>query len=162
MRYSGWAQCDRGVSSNFTGMPLWSLFPAHMQEELVIFIGLRDEVGNNQLSDYRWTVDDSKLTYSNFNPGEPNSVWETCVGMETKHDLRWADIVCNVIISKRPALCESNPVSSKLFPSSHFFYNTMTINWSVRSWPQAVKLKNYKQNVNTAEISSNFPTRTHH
>ena len=93
------------------------LFAAYMQEQLVIYIGLRDEVGDNQFSSHRWTIDNSKMTYSNFKPTEPNNMLEGCVVMETIHDFKWADVKCNRLLTRKQSfgLCESNPVSSDFF-----------------------------------------------
>ena len=83
-----------------------------MGEGLFFYIGLIDKVGDNDLSSYRWTIDDSQMTYSNFQAGEPDRTYKQCIAMNTRYQLRWFDVSCDSEIHQFSALCETNSVSS--------------------------------------------------
>ena len=73
-----------------------------------VYIGLEDEVGDNQMSSYKWTVDNSTLTYHNFYRNQPDTVAERCVAISLEDDLEWHDVRCSAGLV---ALCEAGPVS---------------------------------------------------
>ena len=73
-----------------------------------MYIGLRDKIGDNQLSSYKWKVDDSVMSYSNFDKSQPSTAAEQCVGILRKTPHLWNDIMCN---TKLPAVCEAALVS---------------------------------------------------
>ena len=72
-----------------------------------VYIGLQDVVGDNQLSSYKWTVDNSTLAYNNFVRDEPNVRGKRCIVMRKKDSLKWHD---SYYSERRPALCEASPV----------------------------------------------------
>ena len=74
----------------------------------LVYIGLQDVIGDNQLSSYKWTVDNSTLAYENFDGGEPNTLEQHCTCLRKISSLRWHDIRCS---ERLAALCEAGPVS---------------------------------------------------
>ena len=70
------------------------------------FIGLKDTVGDNQVSSYKWLKDDSSLSYTNWENGEPSGSDEVCVEIRQDNG-RWNDISCGMTIT---ALCEAEMV----------------------------------------------------
>ena len=85
---------------------------------MVIYIGLRDVVGDDQLSSHKWEVDGSMLTYSNFDNNEPDQGFKQCIALAMPAGGKWQDRDCNVILM---ALCEAKPVSESVlfFTISH-------------------------------------------
>ena len=85
---------------------------------MVIYIGLRDVVGNDRLSSHKWEMDGSMLTYNNFDDNEPDQGFKRCVAIVMKLGEKWQDRDCNVSLM---ALCEAKPVSKSVlfFTISH-------------------------------------------
>ena len=73
-----------------------------------MYIGLRDTVGDNKLSSYKWLVDGSAITFNNFATNQPDYNAELCVFMLKNSGYKWNDGGCNGI---NRALCETHPVS---------------------------------------------------
>ena len=67
------------------------------------WIGLRDVVGNNKISNYRWLKDGSSLAFANWVKYEPGSSSERCVVQYTSG--LWNDVHCH---TRRGAICELN------------------------------------------------------
>ena len=81
-----------------------------------MFIGLRDVVGHNRLSDHKWTVDDSVVTYGDWYPAQPSHAGERCIALLVVANLTWNDRSCN---TGNGAVCEADPVSLGIcFPAS--------------------------------------------
>ena len=66
------------------------------------WIGLKDMVGDNSISSYKWVRDGSMLTYQNWAPGEPLQSADACVIRAVVSGI-WDDVACT-----RPfgAICE--------------------------------------------------------
>ena len=75
------------------------------------YIGLKDVIGDNRLSSYRWMADNSKMVYSDFYQNEPAGIDQHCIILHRYPPHRWHDIDC---FKKFPALCEGDYVSSTL------------------------------------------------
>ena len=75
---------------------------------MVIYIGLRDVVGNDRLSSHKWEMDGSTMNYSNFDDNEPDQGFKRCVVIVMNLGEKWHDRYCIVNL---PALCEAQPVS---------------------------------------------------
>ena len=73
-----------------------------------MYIGLRDTVGDNKLSSYKWLVDDSTITFDNFATNKPDYNAELCVMMRKNAGYKWVDGMCDPSLR---ALCETEPVS---------------------------------------------------
>ena len=76
--------------------------------EQYTFIGLKDMVGDNRLSSYRWMADNSKMVYSNFNGAEPGSTVQHCIVLNRDASYRWHDTNCDLNYT---SLCEGAYVS---------------------------------------------------
>ena len=75
-----------------------------------IYIGLKDMIGDNQLSSYRWMVDNSPMVYSDFNGSiEPAKTYQQCIVLNEKSSFRWHDFECS---HKLTAVCETGVVST--------------------------------------------------
>ena len=72
-----------------------------------VYIGLKDRTGDNQLSSYKWAVDHSVMSYSNFARSEPSQARERCVAFG-KQSYQWNDVLCNIRLT---AVCEATGVS---------------------------------------------------
>ena len=71
-----------------------------------IYIGLQDTIGDNQLTSYRWAVDNSVLSYSSFFPGKPSTNGYKCVVLATAiQPYKWYDVPCHISYW---AVCEAN------------------------------------------------------
>ena len=57
------------------------------------WIGLKDMVGDNNISSYRWLRDGSTLTYQNWAPTEPHLPADTCVIRYVSNGV-WDDVAC--------------------------------------------------------------------
>ena len=79
---------------------------------MVIYIGLRDVVGDDQLSSHQWEVDGSTINYNNFDINEPDQGFKRCVAIVVRSGEKWQDRDCTVPL---PALCEAQPVSISSF-----------------------------------------------
>ena len=77
-----------------------------------IFIGLKDMIGDNQLSSYRWIADNSPMVYSDFKGVEPADPAQRCVVLNTKSSFKWHDFSCS---QTRAAVCETDTVSNNTF-----------------------------------------------
>ena len=97
-----------GLHSSCLSFPHMFWFLALITSSDHIYIGLLDVVGDNQLSSYKWTVDNSTLAYNNFQWNEPNRAAKRCVVLRTKYSFQWDDSRC---YENRTALCEASPVS---------------------------------------------------
>ena len=75
---------------------------------ITVYTGLSDTVGDSSLSSYKWTVDNTAVTYDNFQPGEPGSTAERCVVMHSSYHLKWFRWTCTIATK---GLCEANLVS---------------------------------------------------
>ena len=73
-----------------------------------MYIGLRDTVGDNKLSSYKWLVDGSTIAYNNFAANEPSLNLELCVMMRKNAGYKWVDGMCDPSLR---ALFETEPVS---------------------------------------------------
>ena len=71
------------------------------------YIGLQDVVGDNQLSSYKWIMDNSTLAYNNFLAGDPNNLAHRCIAFRKRDSLKWHDTGCSI---EWNALCETSPV----------------------------------------------------
>ena len=71
------------------------------------YIGLKDMIGDNQLSSYKWMADKSKMVYSHFNANQPDSIYQHCVVLRRNTGYRWTDRSCS---NKYAALCEGDYV----------------------------------------------------
>ena len=75
-----------------------------------IYIGLKDVVGDDKLTSFKWVGDNSTMTYTNWFSGpwiEPNSVNETCTDMDMSTG-KWNDVFCSLT---QGGVCEIAPVS---------------------------------------------------
>ena len=68
------------------------------------YIGLKDMVGNNNISDYKWVHDGSSLTYQNWRPGEPDMGSQLCVAMRGTEG-KWVDGYCSAPML---SICEAD------------------------------------------------------
>ena len=74
------------------------------------YIGLRDVIGDDQLSSHKWEVDGSTMTYNNFASTGPIKNGKKCVSL-SESDQIWTERYCS---TKHSALCEAKPVSTNL------------------------------------------------
>ena len=65
------------------------------------WIGLKDVVGDNKISSYRWLKDGSSVSFVHWVVGEPYSSAQRCVVQYSTG--RWNDVDCK---SLRGAICE--------------------------------------------------------
>ena len=80
-------------------------------ETVYAYLGLRDTVGDNNLNNYRWTSDNSPMTFSNFRQSEPDNTVEYCVTIGSEY--KWFDIMCTNV---RWAICEASVIDESLLP----------------------------------------------
>ena len=70
------------------------------------FIGLKDMVGNNKISDHKWIRDGSGLSYQNWAYRQPKYSFERCVKMRING--QWDDGSCNAC---RESVCEFDSIT---------------------------------------------------
>lgn len=63
-----------------------------------VWIGAHD---SERESTFVWESDNSSLSYSDWVPEEPNNHYlnEDCASMRKKHDYRWNDVPCSMLLS---------------------------------------------------------------
>ena len=84
-----------------------------------LFIGLRDVIGNNRLSDHKWTVDGSVVTYEDWYTAQPSNPEERCTTLLVHRNLQWNDRSCG---SGNGAVCEADPVSFSKSVHIHYIF----------------------------------------
>ena len=72
-----------------------------------MYIGLKDVVGDDKNSSFRWIGDNSTMSFTNWNPYEPSHPGEVCTEMKMNSG-KWADLNC---YGEQGAVCEIAPVS---------------------------------------------------
>ena len=79
----------------------------------IIWIGINDI---SQEGDFRYASDGKPLTYTNWNPGQPDDSGnnEDCVLLWNKYEFKWNDAPCSL---KRSFICGGGIKSTILHPS---------------------------------------------
>ena len=95
-----WVSCELKF---FTGF--FFSFSAS-QTFFAYYIGLKDVVGDNNISSHKWLRDGSSLTFQNWYTGQPATQSQTCV---TQIGIgQWTDVPCYVSFG---SICELINVS---------------------------------------------------
>ena len=84
---------------------------ANISQKFYAYLGLKDMVGDNNLSNYRWVSDNSPMTYSYFANNEPGNTFERCVMFGRA--FKWADISCGKDLW---AICEADVIDESQLP----------------------------------------------
>ena len=72
-----------------------------------MYIGLKDVVGDDKTSSFKWVGDNSAMSFTNWNGNEPSDGNEACTEMVMATG-KWNDILCSIV---HRAVCETAPVS---------------------------------------------------
>ena len=59
----------------------------------LIYIGLKDVIGDDKNSSFIWVGDNSAMSFTNWNPNEPNQGLKQCTIMATS-DGKWGEAFC--------------------------------------------------------------------
>ena len=105
------------------------------------FIGLKDVVGNNQLSSHRWIHDNSVLAYHNFHGGEPSNPEEICITILVSGG-NWNDVPCDY---SAQAVCEADPVRKSFYSFDKIYFSKREREQIYFSQPTYHKISSHKQ-----------------
>ena len=73
-----------------------------------MYIGLKDVVGDDKTSSFKWVGDNSAMSFTNWNGNEPSDGNEACTEMNMSTG-GWNNIQCSNL---QGAVCEIAPVSN--------------------------------------------------